>query len=168
MPATTQITDKIISDAIVASLRNVFWTMLQQMPSLEAPASAAIQGEDDGKFEVIGSVGFAGEVSGTVYLCLTEEFARLSTAHVLGMTPAEVAFSGSDLVKDAIGEVTNMTAGGFKNELCDLGLPCKLGLPTILRGHSLAVASSKSITRHLFWFQCSGHRLAANILIRND
>jgi chemotaxis protein CheX len=168
MADTLQITDRIVENAIVSSLRNVFWTMLHQMPALKASGFDALPPDADLHFEVIGSVGFAGEVSGIVYLCLTEEFARQSTAQILGMSLSEVDMTGPEVIKDAVGEVTNMTAGGFKNELCDLGYPCKLGLPAFLRGRSLAIASTKSAARHVFWFECNGHRLAADILIKAE
>ncbi|HEY4300592.1 MAG TPA: chemotaxis protein CheX [Candidatus Didemnitutus sp.] len=168
MAETLQITDKIVENAIVSSLRNVFWTMLHHMPSLKASGLEAIPSDADMHFEVIGCVGFAGDVNGIVYLCLTEEFARQSTAQILGMSLAEVDMTAPEVIKDAVGEVTNMTAGGFKNELCDLGYPCKLGLPTFLRGRSLAVASTKSAARHVFWFECNGHRLAADILLKSE
>jgi chemotaxis protein CheX len=167
MAETLQITDKIVENAIVSSLRNVCWTMLQQMPALTGSGLESNPPEADLHFEIIGSVGFAGEVSGTVYLCMTGEFARQSTAQILGMSLGEVDMTGPEVIKDAIGEITNMTAGGFKNELCDLGYPCKLGLPAFLRGRNLAIASTKSAARHVYWFDCNGHRLAADILIKS-
>ncbi len=72
------------------------------------------------------------------------------------------------MVKDVVGEITNMIVGGFKNALCDLGFPCKLTLPTIVRGDRLAIATLKSATRHIFRFDCSGHRLIADIQLKGD
>jgi len=79
------------------------------------------------------------------------------------MTPSEVASSGDEVVRDVIGEITNMTVGGFKNALCDIGFPCKLSLPTVVRGDQLHVVSLKSTTRHIFQFECSSKRLIADI-----
>lgn len=104
--------------------------------------------------------------SGLIYLCLTEAFANDLTGRILGMSPAEVEMHGAEVVTDAIGEVTNMTVGGFKNTLCDLGHACKLTLPTIVRGKNLSVAAIKSATRHVFHFDCAGHQLSADIQMK--
>jgi chemotaxis protein CheX len=163
MGVTLNITDQHIQNAIARAVQNVCRTMLRQ------PASLAGDGlGSELHFEIIGSVGFAGTASGMVYLCLTDEFAKKATGEILGMSPGEVEMNGPDVLKDAIGEITNMTAGGFKNELCDLGFPCKLTLPTILRGHSLAVAAIKSTARHVHLFDCGGHRFAADIQVKVD
>jgi chemotaxis protein CheX len=116
--------------------------------------------------QIFGSVGFVGDASGLIYLCFTEAFAKDLTGRILGMSPAEVEMNGSEVVTDAIGEVTNMTVGGFKNTLCDLGHACKLTLPTIVRGQHLSVAAIKSATRHVFHFESAGHRLVADIQIK--
>jgi chemotaxis protein CheX len=168
MAVTPQVTDKIVQDAIVRALQNVCRTMLRQEARLVERTAGAEPAGPELSFQIIGSVGFAGVASGMVYLCLTDEFALKATGHILGMSPAEVEMNGPDVLKDAIGEITNMTAGGFKNELCDLGFPCKLTLPTILRGHQLRVAAIKSAARHVFHFDCSGHRLVADIQLKFD
>jgi len=71
-------------------------------------------------------------------------------------------------LKDVVGEITNMTVGGFKNALCDTGFPCKLTLPTIVRGDHLAVSGLKNTERHIFHFDCAGHRLVADIQMRQE
>jgi len=167
MATAPQVTDRIVQDAIVRAVQNVCRTMLRQDAVLTASTAEGATGPE-GTFQILSSVGFAGVASGMVYLCLSDDFALTATAQILGMSPAEVEMHGPDVLKDAIGEVTNMTAGGFKNELCDLGFPCKLTLPTILRGHNLTVASVKSAARHVFTFDCKGHRLVVDIQLKFD
>jgi chemotaxis protein CheX len=84
------------------------------------------------------------------------------------MSPAEVEMNGYEVIKDAIGEITNMTAGGFKNRLCDIGFPCKLTLPTIVRGKDLSVDGFKGTERHIFQFECAGHILLADIQFKAE
>jgi chemotaxis protein CheX len=74
--------------------------------------------------------------------------------------------SGPEAVKDAMGEITNMAVGGFKNALCDLGYSCKLTLPTIVRGNNVVVAAVKAATRHVFQFACEGHRIIADVQVK--
>lgn len=113
-------------------------------------------------------MGFIGKVDGIVYLCIPDDFAQDAAGRVLGMSAAEVEMSGDATIKDVIGEITNMTVGGFKNALCDIGFPCKLTLPTIVRGDHLAVASLKGAERHIFHFDCAGHRLIADIQLKQE
>ena len=168
MPETLQITETLIHDCIVNAVQGVFRTMACHEVTFVEKISQPLQPVADGPQEVMGSVGFVGVANGLIYLCMAESFARIATGHILGMSPSEVEMSGPDVVNDAIGEVTNMTVGSFKHTLCDLGAPCKLTLPTIVRGNQLSVASIKSATRHIFLFDCKGHRIVTDIQIKID
>ncbi len=166
--STQPISDTLIQEAIIRAVRNVCGTLLKQDASfVEKSAQAAYDGFKE-KPHVFGSVGFVGDVDGIVYLCIPDDFAQDAAARVLGMSLAEVEMSGDEAVKDVVGEITNRTVGGFKNALCNVGFPCKLTLPTIVRGDNLAVASLKGSNRHLFHFDCSGHRLVADIQLKQD
>ena len=170
MAPTQPITDSLVQDSIVKAVQNVCRTMLRR----EATLSEAIHADTTGNSltsvgpapYVIGNVGFAGEANGLVYLCFSDEFARNAAGQILGMSPAEIEMHGYEVVKDVIGEITNMTTGGFKNALCDFGFPCKLSLPTIVRGDHLSIAAIKSATRGIFHFTCGAHRLMADVQIK--
>jgi chemotaxis protein CheX len=165
MAAIQQISDAIIQKSISEAVRNVSQTMLRRDVTLVS------QGHDpdpNTTYEIIDTVGFAGEINGSVYLCMSEQFAYHAIGLMLGMTKHEIDLGGPDVVKDAIGEVTNMTVGGFKNHLCDIGFPCMLTLPTIMRGSKLAIANTKSTICHVFEFKCDGHALIADIRIKTD
>ncbi len=166
MPATQPFTDALIQDSIAKAVQNVARTLLHHDAELVAQVPAAETASPPLTFQVIGNVGFAGEANGIVYLCMSDDFARFAVGTVLGFTPAEVDFHGPEVMKDAIGEITNMTVGGFKNALCDLGFPCKLTLPTIVQGRNLTVAALKGTTRHLFRFTCASHLLVADIQLK--
>jgi chemotaxis protein CheX len=126
------------------------------------PASGPI---DTGP-HIVGAVGFTGSIDGLLYLYLDLPFARLCTGHMLGMTDAELEEAGDEVVNDAIGEITNMTVGSFKNGLCDAGFPCTLTIPSILRGSSFSIEPIRSVVRRTYSFGCSGHRVVADILIK--
>ena len=163
MAPTKSITETLIRNSIVNAVQNVCRTMMQRDATLRrtvtepAPVSP---------FNMMVNVGFAGEANGVVYLCLSDDFALLATGEILGMSPGEVEMHGFEVIKDAIGEITNMTAGGFKNQLCDVGFPCKLTVPTIVRGDDLLVVAVKGNTRHIFEFDCAGHLLTADIQLK--
>jgi chemotaxis protein CheX len=71
-------------------------------------------------------------------------------------------------VNDAIGEITNMVVGSFKNSFCDAGYPCKLTIPSILRGRNFCIEPISSAQRHVYNFDCGGHRVVADILMKAD
>jgi chemotaxis protein CheX len=164
----TQITDHVIQDCIVRAVQSVFRTMMGQEASFVSQVPAEPTTIPLMPSQIIGSVGFIGGANGLIYLCLSEDFAKIASSRILGMTAAEVEMHGTEVVHDAIGEITNMTVGGFKNTLCDLGFPCKLTLPAIVRGNNLSIASIKSAQRHVYHFDCSGHQIVADIQIKLD
>jgi chemotaxis protein CheX len=163
MPTPLLITDTVVRDALLSAVQNVCRTMVR---------SEAILGpchpEQSGAPGLISSVGFGGAVSGVVYLCLEDTFAVHATGRILGLTAPEVRLHGFEVIKDAIGEVTNMIAGGFKNKLCDLGLPCVLTLPTLMRGQHLSVVTLKGTEHHVFNFEIDGHRLIVEVQLKSD
>jgi len=117
---------------------------------------------------VVGSVGFVGDINGLVYLYLPRPFARMATCHLLGLTDSELTDAGEGAVTDAVGEITNMTVGSFKNALCDAGFPCMLTIPSIITGSAISVESVGGTERSLYTFQCSGHRLVAAVLMKSN
>ncbi len=168
MAVKTTITDQLIQDCAVQSVQSVFRTMVGHEVSFVEQVPPVPSTIPTSPSEIIGSVGFIGGANGLIYLCLSENFAKIASGRILGMSAAEIEMHGNDVVHDAIGEITNMTVGGFKNILCDLGFPCKLTLPAIVRGHNLSIACIKSAARHVFHFDCVGHRLVLDIQIKLD
>jgi chemotaxis protein CheX len=90
---------------------------------------------------VAGSVGFAGDVTGVVYLHVTAPFARTLASRLLGLSEAEL--SDDSMVNDAIGELSKMVVGNFESNLCDAGLTCKLSPPNIRRTADLKLRVSE-------------------------
>jgi chemotaxis protein CheX len=171
MPALVEITEDLIRSYINRAVGDVFRTMLGREPSFsshaEKMASGGSQQPDSQRPQVVGTVGFIGDLNGLIYLHLDLAFARLCTCHLLGMTEAELD-AGEDVINDAIGELTNMTVGSFKNGLCDAGYPCKLTIPSIVRGTNFFIEPISSATRHVYYFDCQEHRVVADILIQKE
>jgi chemotaxis protein CheX len=175
MPTTDCIAEPAIRDHITRAIKEVFSTMLSQHVQLVDstrqsgdqawPPLAGKQGQHDAY--VVGTVGFIGGINGLLYLYLPEKFARLVTSHMLGMKESEVVAEGEEVVNDAIGELTNMTVGVFKNGLSESGYSCRLTIPSILRGTNFTIEPISSATRNIFYFDCAGHRLVADILMKS-
>lgn len=179
MPAAEQITATLIRDNIARAVGDVFKTMLSREPALvPPPAGGATDLEkawpaqsplaDNPRPHVVGTVGFIGEANGLIYLYLDLAFARHCTCQLLGMTDEELSEAGDEVLNDAIGELTNMTVGSFKNGLCDAGYPCKLTIPSILHGSNFTIEPISSVARYIYHFDCSGHRIIADILLKQD
>lgn len=118
---------------------------------------------------IVGSVGFTGEANGMVYLYMEMELACQIAAGITGMTSAEILHPDNhDIVKDVVGEITNMTVGTFKNGICDLGFQCKVTLPTVLRGSQLQVGTVSGAQRWTFSFEVMGRPLIADLFIQED
>ena len=114
---------------------------------------------------VIGTAGLVGTINGMIYLSLDLDFANRCAARLLAMTSAEVDTAGEEIVNDVVGELTNMTLGAFKNQLCDRGFPCKLTIPTIIRGREFVVSPIKGATHRIYHYAVDGHIVVADILI---
>jgi len=173
MSATQQISATLIRDNITRAINDVFKTMLTRSVKLiDEPAEPGAawppvpEVAGDIRPQVVGTVGFIGEANGLIYFYFDLAFARLVTSQLLGMTEAELDEAGDEVVNDAIGELTNMTVGSFKNGLCDAGFSCMLTIPSILRGSNFCVEPISSAQRHIFRFDCAGHRVVTDILMK--
>lgn len=172
MTVPAQITDHTIREHINRAVLDVFTTMVSRRPTLceqvgRCPGKA-LAPTGFNREQIAGTVGFVGEISGQIFLHFDLEFARICTCHLLGMTEPELREAGDDVINDAIGELTNMTVGSFKNGLSDAGYPCMLTIPSILRGSHFSVEPITSVVRHIFHFECAEHRVVADIMMRDE
>lgn len=121
------------------AVREVFELMLSS--PLEPYASAPVPA-----FEFTSMVGLAGELRGVLTFCCTEKSAVLMASKMLSLGVDEV----DEHVWDALGEITNMIAGNFKNKLPGICEGCVLSVPTVITGssytcHSMADAGSLEV-----------------------
>lgn len=176
MPAVTPVVSEAqIRENIVRSVNDVFRTMLRRATKLHQVSI----GDGDGEIpsairdealsrtsQVVGTVGFLGEINGLIYLYFDDGFAKCCAGQMLGMSAEELAQAGDDVVNDAIGEITNMTVGSFKNSLSDQGFPCKLTIPSILRGSKFSIEPISDAMRYIYTFDSEGQRLVADIILK--
>jgi len=115
--------------------------------------------------EVMGCVGFAGEINGLVYLRFSKVFALHATTKVLGLSSR----TSSMPVRGDLGRgrrTGQHGRRGFKNVFCDLGHPCMLTLPTVVSGDHLAVTTVKDASRHVFLFETLGQRVIIDVQMK--
>jgi chemotaxis protein CheX len=173
MPTIDQISETLFRETISRAVQDVFKTMLGKNAVLEATADSVVTESTAWEHpvqitgqQVVGTVGFIGDISGLIYLYLDASFANEIASHMLGMSEAELEEAGDEVVNDAVGELTNMTVGTFKNQLADKGFPCKLTIPSILRGSNFSIEPISSATRRIYRFKIDGHHLVADLLMK--
>ncbi len=171
MPTETEINESQVRGNITRAVNDVFKIMLGREASFSSLTPPTGTEEisplaNQVMPHVVGIVGFIGDANGLIYLYLDQAFAIRCTCHMLGMTEQELTEAGDEVINDAIGELTNMTVGSFKNGLCDAGFPCKLTIPSILRGSNFIIEPISSAQRFVYNFECGGHRVVADILLK--
>ena len=167
MPDIQDIPDAVFQETITKAVHEVFSTMIGKTARhVAVDKDAAPEALELDHPHVVGTVGFIGAINGLIYLYLDVEFAQQCAGNLLGMTPQEIAEAGDETVNDAIGELTNMTVGTFKNQLSDRGFPCRLTIPSILRGSRFRIEPISSATRRIYRFDIGGRPLTADLLMQ--
>lgn len=147
---------------LTESVENVFKTMLSlnvELLDFVPPSSNNLQNQPHETIRngsiVAAGIGFSGTLNGFAYLCSLEPLAKKLTCAFLGFTPEEIEKEGIATVNDAMGELSNMTTGDFKNKLSDLGYSCTLSIPALFNGEKLTFHNCKGsdINRYTFVFK---------------
>jgi chemotaxis protein CheX len=149
---------------ITRAVQAVFKTMLgKSAKPVPTTADSPVNSVVLDRPHVVGTVGVVGTINGLIYLYFEDDFAQACAARLLRLTASEIEKASDETVNDAIGELTNMTVGTFKNQLAERGFPCRLTTPSILRGRQFSITPGKGATRHLFRFDIDGHSITADI-----
>lgn len=106
-----------VSEEIWASMVNIP-VVLTEIPAERSQPGGA----------VTSSVQIVGCWHGAVCIDMPIDLARHATASLIGAEPAEIS---QDDIRDAAGELANMTAGGVKELLPEV---CQISLPTVVMG----------------------------------
>jgi len=100
-----------------------------------------LRGSVPTKSDISGTIGVAGEAMGSVTVNFPQEVALKMVENMLGLQIDEI----NDDVKDAVGEIANMVAGGAKGELSEKGYGFKIALPVVCVGKSHYTAYPKDV-----------------------
>lgn len=126
-----------ISQFTQMAVAEVYSTMLNQ--TVEArdaeEGDATPRGPVNG---LIGSVGFAGKINGTLYMLYSDRLACRVTEALIGVTASD---ADAPEVVDVIGEIANMVSGAMKGHTSKRGYPGWLSTPVILRGEGITLES---------------------------
>lgn len=178
MQLATNLDSVDVGSLLDAAVREVFNTMLGLESALSwSSPEESVNGANPfagGHHEsslgdssvVVGTVGFIGEINGLIYLYCDLQFANDITHRLLQIDLSDLGDEAEGAVNDAVGEITNMVVGGFKNKLCDRGFPCRLTIPSILRGSHLSIEPVGFAHRRIYKFSIGGHLLTTDVVLK--
>ena len=133
--------DRYITEATL----EVFATMI----CIDITPGTPMTGKDDAVDANLTSfIGLAGDLKGMLAVHCSADAARGITGAMLGM---EVKDLDED-VKDAIGEIANMVAGGLKVALAADNIHTELAIPTTILGTAVRTSGQSGISRFIIPF----------------
>lgn len=126
---------EFISESVRQAVIDVFDTMLSLRlePLQNSDGPGIPPAESSG---IVGSVGMAGKINGTVYMSYPESLACSIVAKMMGEAPASIE---QPEVTDVIGELANMVAGDMKRRTSEKGYHGLLVPPVVMLGNGIKV-----------------------------
>ena len=109
-----------------------------------------------------GMIGLAGDLQGTVLIHLPAPVAIDITNAFLGLEIDTV----DDDVKDAIGELTNMVAGGVKFLLPETDQDIELAIPSVVCGQSYSCEATGKFDRTSVLFELGSGRFVVEMQVK--
>ena len=147
---------------IANSVTDIFETMLSMDVK---PAETVSRGSVEGVRNV-GSVNFAGDITGIINFQVSDEFTRLMTASMLGMEIEEL--EGQEEINDLIAEISNIISGNLKSSYLDIGMICELSTPSITKGNDFIIESFDMTTYESFAFKSNDHDIFVEVGIKTS
>lgn len=124
--AETAIDNTLLEKGLWESAEEAFSTMVNLPIRRADHAEAANQ---------VGSITFTGPVKGVIYVECAGQVGEKITRSMLMMDESEPLEPSA--VQDAIGEVTNLVAGGFKARIMDSIGAIDISVPTVISGKAI-------------------------------
>ncbi|NNL43210.1 MAG: hypothetical protein HKO79_12045 [Desulfobacterales bacterium] len=147
---------------ITHSVTDIFQTMLSMdVAPVEKVSKESVEG-----LRNVGSVNFAGDITGIINFQVTNELARLMTASMLGMEVEEL--DGQEEINDLIAEISNIIGGSLKSSYQDIGMVCELSTPSITKGSDFKIESFDMAAYERFAFKSSEHDIFVEVGIKTS
>ncbi|MFO1077001.1 MAG: response regulator [Planctomycetota bacterium] len=152
--------DADMAHCIVKATADVFRTMMNLRVNAGEPVVEKAQMR---RAEVIGSIGVAGFLSGSISLFMPKVLARRAGAAML-MLEEGTEMADEELV-DAIGELTNMVGGNIKTELFQKTPLFDISVPSVYIGEDLQRRSVSDDVCFLVPFSVDGLEFSVEFLM---
>jgi chemotaxis protein CheX len=130
----------------------VFSMMLGFEAKAVETAPAVVMGEVFGRTAI---VGFSGAMRGSCEIRMDSLAAHAVCSAMIG----DVSVEEDESIDDAVGELCNMLAGGWKNRVPTLSSSCALSPPTVISGRAYKVHMSSPSTKFSRSYQFDVHTM---------
>ena len=151
--------DADLGHCIIKATTEVFRTMMQMKV---LPGEASLEKAKTRKAEVIGSIGVAGFLSGSISIFMQKSLAKKAGAAMLMTEPA--ALTEEELV-DAVGELINMIGGNIKTELFQKPPLFDISIPSVYLGEDLQRRTVSNDLCFLVPFSYGGEEFSVEFLM---
>lgn len=142
----------------LVSIRNVFDTMLQIPFTIGKPS---LKEDAVPRYDISGIIGLSGSVTGCVVLNLSQELALQLASALMG----EKITKMNEECSDAVGEISNMIAGGAKKDFP--GEDNSISVPSIVIGKH-QVSYPKGLPVISIPCDTSAGRLAVEVALKHN
>ncbi len=143
------------ASGIARALKDIFANMFNEQAGLIPDT------EVTGPTVVSAVVGFAGRISGFLCLHLDREIACGLASGLLGMELTEL----DDTVRDAVGEIVNMLAGGLKNHLSHNEEIFKISIPSVIEGQGISTYAPANAENRMFGVGAGKFRFKVQLVV---
>jgi CheY-specific phosphatase CheX len=109
---------------------------------------------------IFSEIRFEGTFTVSIRLCISAVGAARLSSIALRMPAAEICDAHVD---DLVGEMSNMVLGAVKSRVSDLGVPCRMLLPTVTRSQAIHRAAPSESGSGMLYFLFEKHCLAVEI-----
>ncbi len=150
-----------VKSRIIESVTELFDTMLDMEIILADDGAEPFKGSGN---LIAGMLSFAGDVVGNFRVQVSETFARIMTAEMLGMEIDEI--EGDDEIKDVILEACNIVGGNLKSGFNDGGLSCIISAPAIAMGNSFDIDTLNMARYEKHVFRCQEHSFSVEVCVK--
>jgi len=150
----------------IQSTLNVFKTMVFMEATMEKPYLKTQETPLDHTIDISGSIGLAGQTNGVVVIAFSQDIACKISSNMLGEDIKEI----DDTVKDTIGEMANMIAGGAKGIMAEKKLNFKIALPSVTVGKNHTISYPKGIPSMVipFYLESLDSRFYVEVCLKTD
>ena len=141
---------------IINSTEEIFSTMIFMDISAAEPLTESKEALD---CHVSSMIGLSGDFTSMLSIHCPGSVGQAITGEMLGMEVEEV----NDDVKDTLGEISNMLAGGIKEAFAAENISLELSIPTTVSGKSYTVSSPTKSNRVVIPFDVESGRFFVEI-----
>ena len=142
-------------------LRDIAADVFSSMVGLELTHVAETCGFVANPAQVVGTVAFAGSWTGYVAIVTSQAAARELTAALLGPDPGDVDAQ----VRDALGEVVNVVAGGFRARMLKPGEPWAITVPLVATGEAISLSHPREAFHAVHWFRFGDQMIEVHLIV---